>query len=425
MKLNPMQPTTDYRKYAILYVDDEELSLTGFARAYGHQFRILTASSAKEGLQVLREHREDLAILMTDQRMPGEKGVWLLEQARLEQPRILRILVTAYADMDAAIEAVNSGAIYKYVHKPWDPATLEALLLRALDFFMVQCERDQLVKEKMSILHNLMIADRLLSLGLLAAGLSHHLRNALVSVKTFLDLVPAKLRAESVQPDQMRNPDYWRDYLASVQVQVDRINDLLRDLWLASEKPAFEFKDTVRLHDVVDMAFLRLRDRFQAKSIAVENRIPPDLPTLIVDHKRFSRLFDLLLEDELVSLPAGKRVTISGQPDSSDPDHPGVRVELADNGPGLPQETLRLLFDPFMIRSDSPSEYGIRLMACFFIAHQHGGKIVARSSQDSGTTFILRLPLDPTRLPMAEENQRFLEKLFFQEEHPDAPAASP
>ena len=116
---------------------------------------------------------------MTDQRMPGEKGVWLLEKARQLRPRIIRILATAYADMDAAIAAVNTGAIYKYVTKPWDPPQLENTLKRGLEFFMVQRERDQLLKEKMSVLHNMMIADRIVSLGLLAAGLSHHIRNAL------------------------------------------------------------------------------------------------------------------------------------------------------------------------------------------------------------------------------------------------------
>jgi hypothetical protein len=79
-----------------------------------------------------------------------------------------------------------------------------------------------------------------------------------------------------------------------------------------------------------------------------------------------------------------------------------------------------------MIRSDSPSEYGIRLMACFFIVHQHGGKIVARSSEQHGTTFILTLPLNPAHLTMAEENRRFLEHLFFHEERfEDRPGAAP
>jgi two-component system, probable response regulator PhcQ len=421
-----MAPPNEPQPFAILYVDDEEKSLQSFTRAFGNQFRILTATSAAEGLELLRQHRDTLAVLMTDQRMPGEKGVWLLDQARRESPQTLRILVTAYADIEATVQAVNSGAIYKYVHKPWDPHTLEILLRRAIDFYAVQRERDQLVREKMSILRNLMIADRLLSLGLLAAGLSHHIRNALVSVKTFLDLVPSKLQGEGLSLDQLRQPDFWIEYLDGVQGQIGRINNLLRDLWLASEKPAFEFKDTVSLHDVVDMTFLRLRARFHENRLAVENQIPRDLPLLTVDHKRFARLFELLLEDELVSLPPGSTITLRAAPDTLEPDHPALRVEIHDNGPGLPQEALRLLFDPFLVRSDSPSEYGIRLMACFFIVHQHGGKIVAHSSPQHGTTFILKLPLNPANLTFAEENQRFLEKLFFSEEQLDQqPPPSP
>jgi signal transduction histidine kinase len=93
-----------------------------------------------------------------------------------------------------------------------------------------------------------------------------------------------------------------------------------------------------------------------------------------------------------------------------------MRIEITDNGPGLPEETLRILFDPFHVRSDSPSEFGIRLMACFFIVHQHGGKIIARSSQSQGTTFVLNIPLDPGKVSLAEENQLFLEKLIHTEE---------
>ncbi|HUB87909.1 MAG TPA: response regulator, partial [Verrucomicrobiae bacterium] len=173
-----MENLYDLKKFAILYVDDEEKSLTNFTRAFGDQFRVLTASSAQDGFKLLEQHADEIGLLMTDQRMPGEKGVWLLERARQTRPRILRILVTAFADMDAAIAAVNSGAIYKYVTKPWDPPQLEMTLRQGLEFFMVQAERDQLLHEKMSVLRNMMIADRIVSLGLLAAGLSHHIRNS-------------------------------------------------------------------------------------------------------------------------------------------------------------------------------------------------------------------------------------------------------
>src|SRR6266705_1480436 len=255
-----MQSLYDYKKFAILYVDDEEKSLKYFARAFEDQFRIYTAANAQDGLKILEAHKDEIGVLMTDQRMPGEKGVWLLEKARQLRPRIIRILVTAYSDMDAAIAAVNTGAIYKYVSKPWDPPQLDNTLKRGLEFFMVQKERDQLLKEKMSVLHNMMIADRIVSLGLLAAGLSHHIRNSLVAVKTFLDLAPSKLREEDVQLDSLRDPEFWKDYYRNVQSQVEKINNLLKDLWVASEKPSFEFKDVVRLHEVMAEVLAKLSD---------------------------------------------------------------------------------------------------------------------------------------------------------------------
>src|SRR5499425_600599 len=246
-----MQNLYDYKKFAILYVDDEEKSLKYFIRAFAEQFRIFTAPNAVEGLKLLEEHKDDIGLLMTDQRMPGEKGVWLLEKARQLKPQIIRILATAYSDMDAAIAAVNTGAIYKYVTKPWDPPQLENTLKRGLEFFLVQGERDALLREKMSVLHNMMIADRIVSLGLLAAGLSHHIRNSLVAVKTFLDLAPAKMEEEKMELNGLRNPDFWKEYYESVQGQIGKINNMLKDLWVASEKPAFKFADRVHLRQVV------------------------------------------------------------------------------------------------------------------------------------------------------------------------------
>jgi two-component system probable response regulator PhcQ len=411
-----MQNLYDYKRFAVLYVDDEEKSLKYFTRAFQDQLRILTAANAQEGLKLLEEHKDDIGLLMTDQRMPGEKGVWLLEKARQLRPRIIRILATAYADMDAAIAAVNTGAIYKYVTKPWDPPQLENTLKRGLEFFMVQRERDQLLKEKMSVLHNMMIADRIVSLGLLAAGLSHHIRNALVAVKTFLDLAPAKMEEEKMELEGLRNPDFWKEYYLNVQGQIEKINNMLKDLWTASEKPAFEFADRVHLHEVVADTVLRLKDGFAAKKIEVETRIPASLPVLRVDKPKFCRLFELLLKDEIASLPVGSRITLSATLLEGAPaDKQEIEMLVSDNGPGLPKEALRLVFDPFVVRSDSPMEYGIHLMACYFIVHHHGGRIDARSEEGRGTTFRLRLPLNPDQAPPPQTEQEFLHKVLLSE----------
>ena len=90
----------------------------------------------------------------------------------------------------------------------------------------------------------------------------------------------------------------------------------------------------------------------------------------------------------------------------------GIEVQLSDNGPGLPKEALRLVFDPFVVRSDSPMEYGIHLMACYFIVHHHGGRIEARSAEGQGTTFTLRLPLQPAKAEPMQSETDFLQKVI-------------
>lgn len=410
-----MENLHNYKRFAVLYVDDEEKSLTNFSRAFGDQFHIFTAANAQEGLKLLEEHADEIGLLMTDQRMPGEKGVWLLERARKLRPNMIRVLVTAYADMDAAIAAVNSGAIYKYVTKPWDPPQLEQTLKRGLEYFMVRLERDQLLTEKLSVIRNMMIADRIVSLGLLAAGLSHHIRNSLVAVKTFLDLAPVKMAEEKSAVKGLRNPDFWKEYHQNVQSQIERINGLLKDLWTASGTPSFHFNDKVLIHEAVGAALKSVADQFAARQIEVDNQIPDSLPALHVDKPKFGRLFELLLKDELASLPGGTRVTLTAELQQKDGAKPELLVRIRDNGPGLPQEALRVIFDPFVVRSDTPSEYGIHLMACFFIVYHHGGRIDAKSQPGLGTTFILSLPLNPEHAAPPSE-QEFLQKVLLNEE---------
>ena len=404
-----MENLYDYKKFAILYVDDEEKSLKYFERAFRGDFRVLTAANAQDGFKLLQQHADEIGLLLTDQQMPGEKGVWLLEHARQLRPRILRILVTAYSDFDAAIAAVNSGAIYKYISKPWDPPQLELTLRQALEFFMVQTERDELLLEKMSVLRNMMIADRIVSLGLIAAGLSHQIRNSLVAVKTFLDLAPKKMDEERTGASGLRNPEFWKDYHQNVQSQIGKINSLLKDLWTASENPSAPFADEVNLRQIVDEALATLRDEFAARRIEIENRIPDSLPALKADKPKFRRLFELLLKEELATLPAGSHMSFSAEPEGGGAKSEIV-VQIADNGPGLPPDALRVVFDPFVVRNSVPSEYGVNLMACFFIVHHHGGKIDAKSQPGGGTTFTLRLPLQPERAAAPPDEADFLQK---------------
>ena len=410
-----MKNLYDYKKFAVLYVDDEELSLKAFARAFGDDFRVFTAANAQDGFKLLEQHADEIGLLLTDQRMPGETGVWLLERARQLRPHILRILVTAYSDFDTAIAAVNSGAIYKYINKPWDPPQLELTLRQALEFFMVQTERDQLLLEKMSVLRNMMIADRIVSLGLLAAGLSHHIKNSMVAVKTFLEMAPMKMSEEKASATSLRDPDFWRDYHQNAQGQIEKINSLLGDLRTSADSnAATQFADEVSLAAAVAAALETLKEPFAARKIVVDNTIPASLPALHVDKSKFYRLFELLFKDELAMLPAGSKIFVSAELQNAGA-KPEIVLQISDNGPGLPQEALNVILDPFVASGGAPSEYGINLMACFFIVHHHGGKIEAKSQPGGGNRFTIRLPLHPESEAAPPDETAFLQKALLNE----------
>jgi excisionase family DNA binding protein len=155
-----MEQLNDFRECTILYIDDEEKSLKYFTRAFGDKFRILSAANAADGYRLLEQHREEIGLLLIDQRMPGEKGVEFLQRARRLHPTAIRILTTAYSEFDVAIEAVNSAGISKYVTKPWNIPELEMILETACEFFLLRRERDLRLKAQDSAEQKMMIAGR-------------------------------------------------------------------------------------------------------------------------------------------------------------------------------------------------------------------------------------------------------------------------
>lgn len=408
-----MHPFYDYKKFAILYVDDEEKSLKYFQMAFGGTFRILTAKNAEEGFKLFMEHADDIAILMTDQRMPGEKGVQLLEKARQLRPKVLRVLATAYSDFEAAVDAVNSGAIYKYISKPWDVGHLDQTLRRGVEFFLVQRERDQLLREKLSVLHNIMITDRVVSLGVLAAGLGHHIRNSLVAIRTFLDLAPEKLREEKVEVEDLRNPNFWSDFYGHVQAQMRRITDLLSDLGFAAENAEHRFDDNVSVESVAKATLSKLKSQFDAKKIIPQLEVVGTPPSIRADQFKIQRLLELLLIDEALNVSEGG--TIHVKVEASKEGVPSVGIVVTDNGPGLAQDSIRAVFDPFFVRYDKPQEFGLNLMACFFIVYHHGGKMEVQSDPAQGTRFQITLPTNPEEHKAGEKDRDFISQVLTNE----------
>jgi response regulator RpfG family c-di-GMP phosphodiesterase len=118
----------------VLYVDDESGNLNSFRSAFRRDFNVFTAISSMEADIILS--KENIHVLITDQRMPDTSGTALLADAVTKYPHQSRILLTGYADIEAVIDAINKGRIFRYLTKPWDEIELRNAIIIGYDMFI-------------------------------------------------------------------------------------------------------------------------------------------------------------------------------------------------------------------------------------------------------------------------------------------------
>lgn len=132
-------------KTTVLFVDDEEHNLISFKATFRRDFKVYTANSAEEARELLAIH--DIHVLITDQCMPGETGVELLASILEKHPEPMRILLTGYADIEAVIDSINIGRIYKYIPKPWDTDNLTQTIKDADEILRLRRENKELMAQ--------------------------------------------------------------------------------------------------------------------------------------------------------------------------------------------------------------------------------------------------------------------------------------
>lgn len=130
--------------YKIMIVDDEPANLRLLERLFRRDYQIVTANSGAEALRLLELH--DVALLMTDQRMPGMTGIELLKRTAALRPHMVRIILTGYTDVTSLVEAINCGQVYKYVTKPWNNDELRLTVSRALEHYDTNKSRHELAR---------------------------------------------------------------------------------------------------------------------------------------------------------------------------------------------------------------------------------------------------------------------------------------
>ena len=129
--------------YKVLLVDDEEDNLALLYRTLRQDFTVLKTTSPLEGLRLLREN--DIDIIISDHKMAEMDGVEFLKRGYDRRPQCVRLLVTAYSDTSILIDAINSGKVYRYIKKPWDPAELLLIVKSGLEFYQLRKENEKLI----------------------------------------------------------------------------------------------------------------------------------------------------------------------------------------------------------------------------------------------------------------------------------------
>jgi diguanylate cyclase (GGDEF)-like protein len=137
--------TASHTKCSLLIVDDEPYILTTLAALLSQDFEVLTADSAEAAQGFFDRSRIDL--ILTDQKMPRMTGVELLEWVRERFPRTIRLLMTGYAELEDAVEAINRGKVYRYLFKPWRADELLQVLRDACRTYKLERQNEQLVDE--------------------------------------------------------------------------------------------------------------------------------------------------------------------------------------------------------------------------------------------------------------------------------------
>ncbi len=126
----------------VLYVDDEEGNLLAFRAGFRREFDVTTAKSGREALELLEQERPH--VVVSDQRMPHMSGTEFLAQLRERWPRVVRIMLTGYSDLESVVEAVNRGGIHAYITKPWDEVDLRLRIQQAYEMHALKEERERL-----------------------------------------------------------------------------------------------------------------------------------------------------------------------------------------------------------------------------------------------------------------------------------------
>jgi two-component system sensor histidine kinase HydH len=220
-------------------------------------------------------------------------------------------------------------------------------------------------------------SERLASLGRLAAGVAHEVRNPLSSIRGFAQYFMNRLKGHEEE----------QGYASIMVKEVDRLNRVITDL-LDFARPKEPHRELHSLENIMDHSLKLLEQEWTGKKVVIEKEFEPNLPLALIDRDQISQAFLNLLLNSLESIGGGGKIRICLKKSRG---QPSVEVSIADTGRGIPQEDLEKIFEPFF--STKRQGTGLGLAIVHQIVDNHGGDITVESREEVGTTFRITLPV--------------------------------
>ncbi len=237
--------------------------------------------------------------------------------------------------------------------------------------------RERELRQSQSLIRR---ADRLSSLGMLTAGLAHEIRNPLVAIRTFTQLLP-----ERYQDMEFRN-----NFQVLALKEVDRICGLISDL-LSFARPSPPNVSAEDVNEIVESIVRILETEAKEKEIQMSPRLAADLPKIFIDKEQIKQVSMNVILNALQSIEGRGVVEVFTRLFTKNGTEQYVQIEVRDSGAGIPEKDLEDIFNPFFTTKKDGS--GLGLSISHQIVQEHGGYIVVESQVGKGTTFFINLPL--------------------------------
>ena len=384
------------KEHLIVYVDDERPNRIVFEQSFGARFNVRALPSGQAALELLRN--ETAAALITDQRMPDMSGHELLVKVKQLYPEMIRVVITAYSDLDPILAAVNEGLVARYIIKPWDRAEVEQILLWSLEAFT-------LGRQKSALQLRLMQTERLVTLGSMAAAVLHDLHQPLTNLtvnverlaehgksidklKTVLEQAGASLpkRDRTLLTELLGElPELSRDLLMSCNVMTNMTVGLKQ--FLKSE-PTPE-PSGVEPVPIIQYAIGVCRETAVRARGRISYEGPAALPKLHIGSTELTQVLINVVANGAQALLArnksGGRVVVTATEVGKD-----VQLTVDDNGTGMSPDVLDKVGTPFF--STRPEGTGLGVAQCRRLVEGAGGTFKIESVEGQGTTVTFTLP---------------------------------